>query len=249
MARAPARPRRAAEARRGGPRRAAAAAAAPGEPERLQKMLARAGLASRREAEAWIRAGRLTINGQPATLGARVSAFDKVRLDGRLVRGQRDLGGGRVFICHRSPGEPLRTPQLSLADLEAAAPRPGLLERLPHRAGRRFITISPMPQVDGGLELVTPDGALAERLQRRVHALTSEFGVRVRGELNESQLAAMLLASSTAANTCRCKAARRPVARRRTAGTRSARAARAASKCGSCSSARAPWSAASCAPI
>ena len=49
-------------------------------------MLAAAGLASRREAEGWIRAGRLTINGAPATLGARVTPQDQVRLDGRLVR-------------------------------------------------------------------------------------------------------------------------------------------------------------------
>jgi 23S rRNA pseudouridine2605 synthase len=49
-----------------------------------------------------------------------------------------------------------------------------------------------MPRVDGGLELVTSDGALAARLQRGVHALTSEFGVRVRGELSETQLAGIL---------------------------------------------------------
>ena len=45
-----------------------------------------------------------------------------------------------------------------------------------------------MPRVDGGLELVTSDGALAERLQRLVHTFGSEFGVRVRGELTEANL-------------------------------------------------------------
>ena len=243
MARAPARPRAGEQRRRGSPRRTAAVAQPPGEPERLQKMLARAGLASRREAEAWIRAGRLTINGQPATLGARVSSFDKVRLDGRLVRGQRAAEGGRVFICHRSPGEPLRAAQLSLADPEAAAPRPGLLERLPQRAGRRFITISPMPQVDGGLELVTSDGALAERLQRRrAHADERIRRAGTRGTQRQLSWRQFSSASSTAANTCRCKAVRRPAARRRTAGTAAARAARAASRCASYSSARVPSS-------
>src|SRR4029077_20857056 len=77
--------------------------------ERLQKVLARAGLASRREAEVWIRAGRLTINGAVATLGARVGPRDQVRLDGRLVRA-RAAAPARVFLCHRSPGEPLVTP-------------------------------------------------------------------------------------------------------------------------------------------
>jgi 23S rRNA pseudouridine2605 synthase len=185
----------------------AAAAAAPA--ERLQKVLARAGLASRREAEVWIRAGRLTINGNPATLGARVTASDQVRLDGRLVRAASRVAGARVFLCHRSPGESLRTPEGETAE-GAPLPRPGLLERLPRRAGRRFMSISPMPRVDGGLELVTSDGALAARLQRGVHALTSEFSVRVRGELSPAQLAGILsgaLDSGAHLAVQRCEAA------------------------------------------
>ncbi|HEY0768668.1 MAG TPA: S4 domain-containing protein [Steroidobacteraceae bacterium] len=156
--------------------------------ERLQKMLARAGLASRREAEAWIRAGRLTINGTVAALGARVAPHDQVRLDGRLVRTPAPSPQARAFLCHRSPGEPLNTPAASAAEPAAETPRAALLERLPRRAGRRFIPVSPMPRVDGGLELVTSDGELALRLQRAVHALVSEFGVRVRGELSALQL-------------------------------------------------------------
>ena len=158
------------------PRRRAAPAAAGAPPERQQKLLARAGLASRREVEAWIRAGRLSVNGAPATLGTRAHAGDQVRLDGRLVRAPAAAGGAHVFVCHRSPGEEL-----------AAA-----IARLPRRAGRRFNAVSPMPRVDGGLELVTSNGALAESLQRRVHVLTSEFGVRVRGELGETQLTGIL---------------------------------------------------------
>ena len=156
-------------------RRRPAAARPPGAgatPERLQKLLSRAGLASRREVETWIRAGRLTVNGTVAELGTRATAGDQVRLDGRLVRVPRAPGDAGAFLCHRSPGE------------ELAA----VLARLPRRSGKRFIAVSPMPRVDGGLELVTADGALAETLQRRVHALTSEFGVRVRGELGETQL-------------------------------------------------------------
>jgi 23S rRNA pseudouridine2605 synthase len=111
-----------------------------------------------------------------------------VRLDGRLVRARAAVAGVRAFVCHRSPGEPLRTAALPAGDPGAETPRAALLERLPRRAGRRFIPVSPMPRVDGGLELVTSDGELAMRLQRAVHALASEFGVRVRGELNAGQL-------------------------------------------------------------
>jgi 23S rRNA pseudouridine2605 synthase len=189
---------------RGRPRGARAAAprrkrpAAPDtarSPERVQKMLARAGLASRREAEAWIRAGRLTINGRPATLGARVSAGDQVRLDGRLVRA-RVVEGARVYVCHRSPGEPLEGAGAAMRapppGNSPVAVRSGLRERLPRRAGRRFIAVSPMPRVDGGLEVLSSDGEMAARLQRGVHALSSEFSVRVLGELSATQLAGVL---------------------------------------------------------
>src|SRR5580704_16024967 len=90
--------------------------------QRLQKALAHLGLASRREVEAWIRAGRLTVNGHPATLGMRVVTADKVRLDGRLVR-QRAGSAIKVFVVHRSPGIEMRV----------------LVQQLPGRGGRRFV--------------------------------------------------------------------------------------------------------------
>lgn len=139
-------------------------------------MLAQLGLASRREAESWIRAGRLTVNGTPATLGLRVRVDDQVRLDGRLVR-RHALPPRRIFLCHRSPGTTLGQPQEESA----------MASRLPARAGRRFVAVSPMPRIDGGLELLTSDGELALRLQRAAHHLQCEFSVRVRGELTDAQ--------------------------------------------------------------
>jgi 23S rRNA pseudouridine2605 synthase len=157
-----------------------------GEPERLQKVLARAGLASRREAEDWIRAGRLTVNGQAASLGVRVTSEDEVRLDGRVIRQRAPQSGGGAYIYHRSPGESL---DVSPADAPDVVP---LLARLPKRAGRRFVVVSPMPRIDGGLELVCGDGELAARLQRAVRALTSDLSVRVRGELIQQQIEGVL---------------------------------------------------------
>ena len=191
--------------------RRTAAPGAGGDAERLQKVLARAGLASRREVEAWIRAGRLTVNGELATLGARVATGDRIQLDGRLVRTRAGGGEARVFLCHRSPGEPLTAAARAAAGAGAARlARPALLERLPRRAGRRFVAVSPMPRVDGGLELVSSDGELAARLQRAVHSLTSEFGVRVRGELSEAQRQGILggaLDSGAQLAVERCEAA------------------------------------------
>jgi 23S rRNA pseudouridine2605 synthase len=143
--------------------------------QRLQKALAHLGLASRREVEGWIRAGRLTVNGQPATLGMRVVAADKVRLDGRLVR-QRVGTAIKVFVVHRSPGVEMRE----------------LLQTLPRSGGRRFVAVSPMPAIDGGLELVSSDGATAERLQRGVRRLVMDFSVRVHGELSPEGVARVL---------------------------------------------------------
>ena len=139
-------------------------------------MLAQLGLASRREAEGWIRTGRLTVNGAPATLALRVRSDDQVRLDGRPVR-RHAIPQWRIFMCHRSPGTPLGQPQEESA----------MASRLPTRAGRRFVAVSPMPRIDGGLELLTSDGELALKLQRAAHHLPCEFSVRVRGELSDAQ--------------------------------------------------------------
>jgi 23S rRNA pseudouridine2605 synthase len=154
--------------------------------ERLQKILARAGLASRREAEEWIRAGRVTVNGEVSTLGTRARGGDQVRLDGRLVR-QAPTRIQATYVCHRSPGELLvRSARDSQEESEAMA------ERLPKRSGRRYVAVSPMPRIDGGLELLTADGELATRLQRAVRRLPVNFSLRIRGELSPEQIAGIL---------------------------------------------------------
>ncbi|MEY4762492.1 MAG: hypothetical protein RLZZ200_2348, partial [Pseudomonadota bacterium] len=146
----------------------------------------RAGLASRREAEEWIRQGRVTINGEVATLGSRAAGNDQVKLDGRLVRQASTLRTA-TFLCHRSPGELLREPREGEEDEGSA-----LAGRLPSRSGKRYIAISPMPRPDGGLELLTSDGAFAARLQRLVRGLEIGFSLRLRGELSPEQLEGIL---------------------------------------------------------
>ena len=149
------------------------------EPERLQKRLAALGLASRRQAEQWIREGRVVVNGIPAELGQRVADADDVRVDGRRVRitaptASRTRAAVRAFIGHRSPGE-------SLAE--------GLVLKVPRRDGVRVLAVSPMPSIDGGLELLATDGSVAAALQRAVRRARVDFQVRVRGALDDGQLA------------------------------------------------------------
>jgi 23S rRNA pseudouridine2605 synthase len=151
---------------------------AAGEPERLQKYLAQRGLGSRRVVEEWIRAKRISVNGRIAELGQRVTERDEIRLDGRSIK-TRASAAAQVFIFNRSPGDPLR---------EADGERAPLINRLPTAAGRRFIAVSPMPGIDGGLELVTSDGALGEKLQRASHKLACEFSVRVKAQLGPDQI-------------------------------------------------------------
>src|SRR6187399_2279066 len=149
-----------------------------GEAERLQKYLAQRGLGSRRAVEEWIRAGRLSVNGRIAELGQKVSQADDIRLDGRAIK-TRASDAAQVFIFNRSPGDPLR---------EGDGERSALIDRLPKAAGRRFVAVSPMPGIDGGLEIVTSDGALGEKLQRANHRLACEFSVRVKGLLGPDHL-------------------------------------------------------------
>jgi 23S rRNA pseudouridine2605 synthase len=156
--------------------------------ERVQKILARAGLASRREAEAWISAGRVTVNGEVATLGTRALGSDQLRVDGRLVR-QASSTRSATWICHRSPGENLMQPRD--AAVEGGA-HDAMSERLSRRVGRRYVPVSPMPRIDGGLELLTSDGNLAVQLQRAVRGLHVQFSLRVRGEMSPEQVAGVM---------------------------------------------------------
>ena len=114
-------------------------------------------------------------------LGERITATDQLQLDGRAIR-QRAAQQSPLFICNRSPGQAL----LPRADASES-----LAGGLPRRTGRRYLSISPLPQPDGGLELLTADGALAARLQRLVRQWPAEYQLRVRGELNEEQLAGL----------------------------------------------------------
>jgi len=149
-----------------------------GAAERLQKYLAQRGLGSRRAVEEWIRAGRLSVNGRIAELGQKVSQADDIRLDGRTIK-TRPADAAQAFIFNRSPGDPLR---------EADGERAALIDRLPKAAGRRFVAVSPMPGIDGGLELITSDGGLAAKLQRTNHKLPCEFSVRIKGLLGPDHL-------------------------------------------------------------
>jgi 23S rRNA pseudouridine2605 synthase len=158
------------------------------EAERVQKILARAGLASRRDAEEWIRAGRVTVNGEVASLGSKAKGSDQIRLDGKMIH-QAPSTRSATFLCHRSCGETLLQPQ---GETESTGDRTAVSQRLARRVGRRYIAVSPMPRIDGGLEILTSDGAIAAQLQRAVRDLPINFSLRIRGEMTAEQIAGVL---------------------------------------------------------
>jgi 23S rRNA pseudouridine2605 synthase len=144
----------------------------------VQKLLSAAGIGSRREVERWIRESRLKVNGAVPELGAKLTARDRITLDGRPVRLHTPaVKQSRVLLFHRSPGENL--------DLKAATSRAAEHLNLPRSPGR-WLAIQPMPPVDGGLEILTDDGSWANRVSRGAHALTVDYVLRMRGPLNEA---------------------------------------------------------------
>ena len=147
--------------------------------ERVQKLLSAAGIGSRREVERWIRESRLKVNGEVPALGAKLTARDRITLDGRPVRLHAPAAGkeSHILLFHRSPGENL--------DLKAATSRAAEHLQLPRSSGR-WLAIQPMPPVDGGLEILTDDGSWAHRVSRGAHALTVDYVLRMRGPLKEA---------------------------------------------------------------
>jgi 23S rRNA pseudouridine2605 synthase len=167
-------------------RAAGRAAPAGTAPVRLQKLLAEAGLGSRRAVEEWIRAGRVNVNGRRAQLGDRASAGDDLRLDGKRVELAAGEAPPRELLLYYKPAGEVTT----RSDPEG---RPTVFERLPTPRRGRWISVGRLDVNTTGLLLLTTDGRLAHRLMHPSSEVEREYLVRVRGRPSEEVIARLLL--------------------------------------------------------
>ena len=145
-------------------------------------MLAGAGLGSRREMEQWIAAGRVSVNGEPAGIGTRVSADDRLQVDGRPVRLKRNATV-RVLLYHKPVGE--------IVSRDDPDGRPEVFDKLPRLRAAKWVAIGRLDFNTSGLLIFTTSGELANRLMHPRHSIEREYAVRVLGELREDQIQAL----------------------------------------------------------
>jgi 23S rRNA pseudouridine2605 synthase len=145
--------------------------------ERIQKLLAAAGLGSRRRIEEWLEGGRLKVNGRVARLGDKAERTDRFELDDQLLVPAAGLaqkpGAPAVLLYHKPVGE--------VTTRHDPQGRPTVFDRLPPAPGGRWVVIGRLDVNTSGLLLFTNDGGLAHRLMHPSFGVERSYLVRVRG--------------------------------------------------------------------
>ncbi len=152
---------------------------------KLQKVLAQAGVGSRRDIEAWIAEGRVTVNDHPAHTGQRVSYGDRVAVDGKPVRVRIAPLPARVIVYHKPVGE--------IVSHDDPEQRPTVFRKLPRLAHGKWQSVGRLDINTEGLLLLTNSGELANQLMHPRFGIQREYAVRVLGTL-ESEAKSKLLA-------------------------------------------------------
>ena len=144
---------------------------------KLHKVLAEAGLGSRRDMEDLIVAGRVSVNGEPAHIGQRILPSDAVRINGKLIHRKVSTKPPRVLVYHKPAGE-----IVSHDDPEG---RPSVFDRLPTMKAGKWLAVGRLDFNTEGLLMFTTSGDLANRLMHPRYNIDREYAVRTLGELEE----------------------------------------------------------------
>jgi 23S rRNA pseudouridine2605 synthase len=144
---------------------------------KLHKVLAEAGLGSRRDMEDLIIAGRVSVNGEPAHIGQRILPTDAVRINGKLIQRRVTNKPPRVLVYHKPAGE-----IVSADDPEG---RPSVFDRLPNMKNGKWLAVGRLDFNTEGLLMFTNSGDLANRLMHPRYSIDREYAVRTLGELEE----------------------------------------------------------------
>ena len=145
--------------------------------ERVQKYLARLGVASRREIEEWVRQGRVSINGKSAALGSTVDDSDSISVDQQVIKARRaQRTVQRVILYHKPVGE--------ICSRDDPGDRPTVFEHLPRLRAARWVSVGRLDVNSQGLLLFTTDGDLANRLMHPSSGIEREYRCRVQGDVS-----------------------------------------------------------------
>ncbi|TNC77330.1 rRNA pseudouridine synthase [Janthinobacterium lividum] len=144
---------------------------------KLHKVLAEAGLGSRRDMEDLIISGRVSVNGEPAHIGQRILPTDHVRINGKLIQRRVSKKPPRVLVYHKPAGE-----IVSHNDPDG---RPSVFDRLPTMKAGKWLAVGRLDFNTEGLLLFTTSGDLANRLMHPRYGIDREYAVRTLGELEE----------------------------------------------------------------